>query len=151
MVETISTSMRKELVNCLLSKNYPLSIILDGSSDPNGQHYIIVYFQAIEDYRPVTYFYKLIPTTTDESADGFYRILRGAFHDEEKDLYRHLQKNMAGYGSDGAAVMLGKDNGLAVVLEREMIKRPLYKIHCMAHRLHMLIKNNLLSQIWKKF
>lgn len=85
MVETISKGMHRNIINHMLSISSPVSIILDGSSDSNGQHYLIVYFQAIEDNTPVMYFYKLIPTSTDESAEGLYTCLTDAFKNE--DIY----------------------------------------------------------------
>lgn len=100
-----------------------------------------MYFQAIEEDSPVIYFYKLIPTSTDETAEGFYKSLRNAIVDEERDLFSYLKNNLVGYGSDGASVMLGKYGGLAVVLEREMTRRTLYKVYCMAHKLHLAITN----------
>lgn len=44
MVELISRVMHETMIDKLLSKNSPISIILDGSSDSSGRHYMIVYF-----------------------------------------------------------------------------------------------------------
>lgn len=43
-----------------------------------------------------------------------------------------------GFVSDGANVMMGKNNGL-VALVRNFVNRPIYAVHCMAHRLHLAI------------
>ena len=53
-----------------------------------------------------------------------------------------IKNNMIGFGSDGARVNLGKDNGLAKILSN-WAERDLYKIHCMPHRLELAVKKTL--------
>ena len=55
------------------------------------------------------------------------------------DLYSYLKRNLIGFASDGASVMLGKHNGLIRKLEKNLNKK-LYGIHCMAHRLRLLLR-----------
>lgn len=63
MMESMSALMHKNIMSYVVSKNYPVSIILDGSTDSSEKHYLIVYFQTIEENIPIVYFYKLIPTS----------------------------------------------------------------------------------------
>lgn len=143
MMEVISSVMHKSLIDHLLSKNIPISIIIDGTTDSNAKHTLIVYFQAIEDSSPVVYFYKLIETTSDGTAQGLYKSLSEAIQDEERDLYNYVKRNLVGYASDGEPVMASADNGLIAIIRRDMAENPIYAIHCMAHRLHLAIRRSI--------
>lgn len=72
MVEVMSNLMHENLLKHLISKNSPVTIILDGATDQTKTHKMIVYFLAVEDYTPVMYFYKLIECSLDQSANGFF-------------------------------------------------------------------------------
>lgn len=108
-----------------------------GSSDLQRTHNMIVYFLAVEDHVPIMYFYKLIECSLDQSADGLFKALKNAFVEEEVDFIQYLRNNLIGYISDGAPVMLTK-NGL-VSKFRSFVNRPIYFVHCMAHKLHLAI------------
>ena len=45
------------------------------------------------------------------------------------------EKKMIGFGSDGASVMLGKNNGVAALLKKS--QPSLQAVHCAAHRLDL--------------
>lgn len=53
-----------------------------------------------------------------------------------------MKKNLAGFASDGAAVMTGKRNGLAIKLD-DFVDNKIYPVHCMAHKLLLSIKRGL--------
>lgn len=84
-------------------------------------------------------FYKLVETSADVTARGFFSSIKNAFLAEEKDFYSYFKQNLVGYASDGEAVMSGKSNGLKAIF-REEVKHPVFSIHCMAHRLELVIK-----------
>ena len=97
------------------------------------------------------YFYKLILLEADESAQGLFKALQGAWNEEKHDLIGYLRNNLIGYASDGAAVMLGKNNGLGQVLN-SWTTEDIYTVHCMAHRLHLAIRKGFKSvPYYKKF
>lgn len=145
MMELMSSTMHETFIKHLVSKNLPLSIILDGSTDSSENHFLIVYFQAMEENVPIVYFYKLIEISVDETAAGYFKSLADSFIEEERDLYNHLRHNLIGFASDGAAVMMGKHNGLIKHFQ-DFTNRPIYAIHCMAHRLHLAILRSFKSE-----
>ena len=122
------------LTNLVKYSDIPISTILDSSTDNSGRHYLIVLFQTLEEERPIVYFYRLIHLDMDESADGLCNSLITSIQNENLDLYSYLKRNLIGFASDGASVMLGKHNGLIRKLEKNLNKK-LFGIHCMAHRL----------------
>jgi hypothetical protein len=140
MMEVISQKMHEILLtNLVKNSDIPISIIVDTSTDNSGKHYLIVLFQTAEEERPIVYFYKLVHLGMDETADGLCNSLIRSFQNENIDLYSYLKRNLIGFASDGASVMLGEHNGLIKKLERKLEKK-LYGIHCMAHRLHLLLR-----------
>lgn len=78
MTEFISKTMHKTLIDFLLQKDVPISIIVDGSSDTSRIHYQIVYFQTIENENPVISFYRLLEVHHETSLDLF-KLIRQAW------------------------------------------------------------------------
>lgn len=130
---SISNHMHKTLVENLISQNKPISIIIDGSTDSSQQHFLIIYLECVEKNIPILYFYALIPTSTDESARGFFDCIIQKFDQEDEGFKKYIHENLVGYVSDGAHVMTGSRNGL-IKYFRDFTKRPIYATHCMAHR-----------------
>ena len=144
IIELIGETMHESLVTHLTNKNHPLSIIIDSSTDSGQNHYLIVYFQALENEVPRVYFYKLILLDADESAYGLFESLKKEWTKEKYSFMSHLRKNLIGFASDGAAVMLGKHNGLAKIMN-DWAEETIYTVHCMAHRLHLAMRKAVKS------
>ena len=71
-------------------------------------------FQTMEKHRVVTYFYNLIEIPFDESALGLTTVLVKQL--EKDDLYEPIQRNIVGFISDGASVMIGVKSGMDKLL-----------------------------------
>ena len=82
MVYFISNTMHDALMTYITNSKNPMSIILDSSTDASQHHYLVVYFQSLENYAPVLYFYKLIPLQIDESAAGHFNVLKKQWQEE---------------------------------------------------------------------
>lgn len=139
MVESMSGHMHRLLLSHMLSKNLPFSIIIDGSTDSQETHYLIIYFQILEKDIPVVCFYKLVETSTDSTAQGYLNTIKTAFESEASDFYSYFKRNLVGYASDGEPVMSGATGGLIALLRKET-NHPIIATHCMAHRLELVIK-----------
>lgn len=136
MAELISSTMHNTVIDVMRSKNTPISIIIDGSADVSGYHYLITYFQFVYDNVVYTQFYRLIQTSSDESAEGLFRSIKNSIQDESDDLLSYVKQNLVGFVSDGAAVMVGRYNG---VIQHFFTNKPIFGVHCMAHRLQRVI------------
>lgn len=136
MAECISREMHDIVVRQIVSTNTPISMIVDSVIDVGRKDYIAVYFQAIENNTPTIYFYKLIEVTDMSEPNDQFNVLIKAIKDEPVDLLGHLKSRLVGFSSDAAPVMTNKENGFSAQLNR-FTQRPLYTIHCMAHRLHL--------------
>lgn len=144
IMESMSEYMHKQLVNHMYYNNLPFSIIIDGSTDITNNHYLIIYFQILENNIPIVCFYKLVETTSDVTAKGFFGSIKQALYAEDVDLYGYFKKNLVGYVSDGENVMTGKEGGLISYI-RKQTDHPIYAVHCMAHRIHLAIEKSYAS------
>lgn len=140
MLESMSSYMHRQFINHMLSENLPFSIIIDGSTDISESHYLIVYFQILERNVPSICFYRLIETSSDVTASGYFNSIINAMKSEERNLYDYFRHNLIGYVSDGEHVMTGVAGGLISYI-RKITDNPIFAVHCMAHRLHLAIGN----------
>lgn len=142
MMESISLNMHKFLLQHMLSKQLPFSIIVDGSSDISDFHYLTIHFQILDDNIPVVVFYKLIELSVDVTGAGIYQSMKDAFQSEAVDFFKYFKENLVGYASDGEPTMSGQHNGVIAHIRRD-VQRNIFAIHCMAHRLELSIKHAL--------
>lgn len=138
MTQSMSSYMHRQLLQHMLSKNLPFSIILDGSCDNTDNHYMIIYFQILENNVPSVVFYRLVETSSDVTALGYFNTITEKFKSEESDFYNYFKENLVGYISDGENVMMGENGGL-ISHVRKVAKNPVFAVHCMAHRIHLAI------------
>lgn len=144
MMESMSSLMHKNMINHMLSKNLPFSMIIDGSTDSTESHLLIIYFQILENNVPVVCLYRLLETSSDRTAAGLFKTLKNAMLTEESDLFSYFKRNLVGYAFDGERVMSGYTGGLISHI-RQITDNPIYAVHCMAHRLHLAIQKAFLN------
>ena len=130
MTVFLANSMRKRLLNHLRNTNSPISIILDGTTDYSSQHFIIVYFSAIENNRNQHYFYDLLSVGLEEDSETLKKILFKKFEDD--NILDLIQNNLVGYTSDGAHTMIKLKD-----LIKDELKKDLYFCACYAHKLEL--------------
>ena len=140
MVDVISSSMHKTLLETLKQNNYPCSLIVDTSSSIGLFHYLSVLIQTLEKERPVVYFYKLIEVGQDSTATGLMNAFETSLYQEKIDITGFFKNNLVGFGADGASVNLGPKGGFIVKLKEFAQGRDIYSVWCMPHRLELAIK-----------
>lgn len=92
--QRISQSMSAHMHRQLLQ---PFSIIIDGSCDNTDTHYLIVYFQILENDVPSVVFYRLVETSSDVTALGYFKSLTEVLKSEEIDSYSYFKENLIGF------------------------------------------------------
>ena len=117
----------KSNVDKLVQASPFFSLLIDESTDVSNHENLVVYVKLLNDCKPELHFLENI-NVRDGKAKTITTAIKMLM---EK---RNLDKNkMTGFGSDGASVMTGKNNGVA---KRMKDNSPyLISIHCMAHRL----------------
>lgn len=138
MTTDISNNMHAILIDNLIKSEMPISIIIDDTTDVKNNHYKVVYFQTIEEVNPVIYFYKLIELKSGTGFDGFEAMRLSWEAETKKEFYTYMQNNLIGFASDGASVNLGKKSGIVKYL-KDWVKKPIFAVHCMSHRLELVI------------
>ena len=115
-----------------LKKASFFSIIIDESTDIAVNKHMVVYVRYVDDhFVPKTAFLKNLTINDPKStARVLYQHVRDCLTGEELDVSRVL-----GFGSDGAAVMVGKKGGVAALLRKESPHG--VNIHCVAHRFNL--------------
>ena len=107
MVASISTTMHNRLLDHIRTSPYPISIIVDGSTDVSNNHLLAILIQTLEDDMPMNYYYALIKLETDESAESQTEALIDKL--TKDNIYDAVQNKIISFVSDGASVMTGKN------------------------------------------
>ena len=141
MMEFLSSELHKQMIANLLRDEQPLSLLVDGSNDRNDRHILSVSFVTLSRNKPVTYLYRLLDVSNDQSAEGLLTSIMTAF--EEDNLQHHIKSHLYGYSSDGASVMMNQRNSLDNLLRNELDKREIYSVWCYAHRLQLITSHGL--------
>lgn len=119
---------------CLSLQARFISIIVDGSTDSSVTEQELVYVRSCSGGVISNNFVALVPTEVADAKGIFNAILKAAHTELELDEDA-LFKKTVGLGSDGANVMMGKNNGVAALMK---CKQPcLQAVHCSAHRLEL--------------
>lgn len=139
MTETISSKMHNILIQYIKTKKMPFSILIDTSTDQRNRNYMFIFIRTVENFWPVSYFYRSIHIQSETSSallDSVSNALR------EDGLYDSFTSNCYAIATDGAPVMQGKKGGLAKLLN-DASNNNLYTTHCMAHKLQLAITHSL--------
>jgi hypothetical protein len=134
--ELISQMLKDELTMILQDQQYGL--IIDESTDITAQKTLIVYVRYLCRMTPVTSFLALIPVANGV-ADGIVTTLLSFLKNSKIDSCQ--SSRLVGFASDGASVMTGKSNGVAVQLAKQLNPH-LISVHCSAHRTELVCKDS---------
>ena len=142
-----SRGVGEELLECIAEDIYKsnlkrvsaapmFTLLIDESTDIAVSKHLVVYVRILDDkFQPQTLFLKNV-TITDPKSDSevLFNALSSALHNDDKECDIEL-KNCVGFGSDGAAVMLGNTKGVATRVKD--CSPHAINIHCMAHRFNL--------------
>lgn len=138
MASLLSRHIHTILLKHLIAQKRPVSIIIDRSIGFDRQHYLLVYFMAVETNVPVLYFYSLIPIYGDETASQLFDSVMKKFDSEKLDIKSYIKENLFELVTDGSSLVTKGTNGLAKYF-RNFTNRPLYSIHFLAYKMHLAI------------
>ncbi|XP_063951982.1 zinc finger protein 862-like [Lytechinus pictus] len=107
------------------------SILVDSSTDSSNRDLELMYARYLKNGVPVNVLIGL-QELEHANAPGHFNAIKLAL---EAISFDNWQSSIVALGTDGAAVMIGRERGLATLM-REKVPW-LYNIHCMAHRLEL--------------
>src|SRR5271156_6429839 len=131
--------MHQTLLSHVKEKQYPMSIILDTSSDSANKNYLLIYIRTIENNYPISYFFRCIHVPNETSETHFQKLI-SAF--EVDNLLQTVKDQLYRFTSDGAPVMLGKTGGLAKRVQ-DITTNNFYTMHYLAHKLQLAMGHAL--------
>lgn len=115
------------------------SLIMDGSTDVSVIEQEMVYVRTCQAGEVSVNFVQIV-STPKADADGITASLEKAVNKGLNMTFTDIGKKLVAMGTDGAAVMLGKNNGVTTKV-RESIAPSLLAVHCFAHRLELASKD----------
>ncbi|KAM3871389.1 LOW QUALITY PROTEIN: apoptosis-stimulating of p53 protein 1-like [Diretmus argenteus] len=122
---------REQLLADLKHTRY-ISVMIDGATDSGVLENEIVYIKYFTEERGVVQSFLGIEDVKHAHADGVLSAVQSVF---EKAGLEKWKEKMVFFCADGAAVNMGRKNGVAAKLKEEM--GHLISIHCVAHRLEL--------------
>lgn len=121
----------------ILESNF-FSVISDGTTDASITEDEIVYLRHAKDGQTYLEFVAVVGVVLADAKSITDAIL-SSLSDQLGISTEDVSRKMVGVGSDGASVMLGKNNGVATKLRA--INPELQAVHCTAHRLELAYKD----------
>ena len=138
-INMIAEVERKHLADLVQNAKF-ISLISDGTTDMSITEAEIVYVRFANE-GTVTSQFVAIQNLPKADAQAISKAIIEAIQ-----IYIDVddwEKKLVGFGSDGAAVMLGKKSGVAALLKKQ--QPCLQAVHCCAHRLELAYKDALKS------
>ena len=126
LLQSLSTSIEEDIVSSLKSSPY-FALITDETTDISVLKQLVLVCRYSTSSGIKTSYFQItdIPNGT---ADTIETALLQALREKEIDISR-----LRGFGSDGAAVMVGSRNGVATKLKGHIPR--IVSVHCINHRL----------------
>jgi len=126
MQQSIYTVLQKEM-DMLVQGSPFASLLIDESTAISTTENLIMYIKLLNNFNPDTLLWGNIHIPNGQAATVTQIVndILASCHVDEKKF--------VGFGSEGAPVMTGKNNGVATRLKR--VNPFLISIHCMAHKL----------------
>ncbi|XP_014675882.1 PREDICTED: zinc finger protein 862-like [Priapulus caudatus] len=135
-IDAIASVEMEHLKDKLLETNF-VSILSDGTTDVSVQENEIFYIRMCIKGTITVHFLKCAIVPKGDALTIFRAMKRSV---EATSLeWEDVRKKIVGMGSDGAAVMLGINNGVAALLRQEQPCS--IAIHCYAHKLELAYKD----------
>jgi hypothetical protein len=137
IIEHISSEMKGKLMKYLIENKPPIAVLVDESTSLSKKSCLVVYIRCCTEVQaePVTFFLDLVELV-DMSAAGIATALLQCL--EVNGLTEQVLSDcFICFASDGASVMLGKNNGVCAILKEKFPR--LIGWHCLNHRLELSV------------
>lgn len=113
IIDHIATKMREQLVKNIIDCNAKFSVLIDESTTLSSKTNMVVYIKsAISNEDPIFMFLDLVELDNQLAVNIVDKILGCLYKCGLNETF--LQKNWVSFVSDGASVLLGKKNGVAI-------------------------------------
>ena len=129
----LSTKIKSDLMKEVCMSLY-IGIMLDESTDVSSTQYLVVNIRYLFKNEVKEKFCALLELNKAD-ADGILSVLLGFLTE------CHLVDKVAAISTDGAAVMMGKENGVAIKLKEYTQNKNIIINHCLSYRVNLGAKD----------
>lgn len=137
-ISQIAKVLRSDLISELKDASC-VTLLLDGSADSGSVEELILYVRFVRKFKIKETFLSLTPLESG-SAAGYMEALEKEL--EKLGISEWLSgSKLVGIGTDGAASLLGAQNGLIHNIRQKV--RHIVAVHCIAHRLQLSVLSSV--------
>lgn len=138
MVKMISNEMRDVIVKDIIKNNSKIVVLVDESTSLGRKACMNIFLKTVVNGSEPFFLFLDLVELESKKADGLVQTILATL---EKYGFSEdwLAINFIGFISDGANVLLGKHNGVAVQLQRKFPS--IFILHCMSHRLELAVSD----------
>lgn len=132
-VTIIGEYLESELVNVIKDSAY-LGIMVDESTDLSVRKNLVIYVNVLDSVGNLNSYFSQIAEMKECDAPALTEAIIEYLENKGIDISK-----VAGLGSDGAGVMVGRHNGVGAILKR--LNPFMLSMHCVAHKLALASEN----------
>ena len=121
-----------EKLGCDLQNSQFITVMCDESTDTTVLKKLCIYLRYMRNYEPVTSFVENVQIDSG-TADAIYDKIKACLK-----KYKVGDRQVIGFGSDGASVMTGSKAGVAAHMKKH-VNSYIEGVHCIAHRLALVM------------
>ncbi|XP_077977576.1 zinc finger protein 862-like [Glandiceps talaboti] len=132
-IQVIADTMKEDLREIVEQSTF-LSTMCDGSTDTAVNENELMYVRIIQGGLPQNKFLS-IQAVENAHAEGVLQSIDKGFQQGLGLNGQQWRMKSVGFGADGASVMMGRKNGVAALIKRDVPY--LIEMHCVAHRLEL--------------
>ncbi|XP_035711928.1 uncharacterized protein LOC118437188 [Folsomia candida] len=139
MISFMAQEIKSSVVSYLIEKNRPFSLMMDGTSDLQNRHLIVIFIQTHEGNRPQTYLWRLGEMKGGSTAQDYINLIDTYVKQETIEFQSYFMRRMVSLITDGENTMKKFHRDFDQYYKKksyngEVIK--LVHILCLAHKLN---------------
>ncbi|XP_075053943.1 E3 SUMO-protein ligase KIAA1586-like [Mixophyes fleayi] len=139
IVDFIAKEIKKEIFTKITAKDKKICLIIDEASTISCKPVIILFLKVEDSVSSPTIFVELVELEKQDAETICSSVLESLHKIGLTKNY--LQKNLIGFCSDGASVMLGRKSGVSTRITKDFPNIIIW--HCLNHRLQLVLDDSI--------
>ncbi|XP_075040070.1 E3 SUMO-protein ligase KIAA1586-like [Mixophyes fleayi] len=142
IVDFIAKEIKKEIFSKITAKDKKICLIIDEASTISCKPVIILLLKVEDSVSSPTIFVELVELEKQDAETICSSVLESLHKiGLTKNYLQKLQKNLIGFCSDGASVMLGRKSGVSTRITKDFPNIIIW--HCLNHRLQLVLDDSI--------
>uniref|UniRef100_A0A8C6V7V3 E3 SUMO-protein ligase KIAA1586-like n=1 Tax=Naja naja TaxID=35670 RepID=A0A8C6V7V3_NAJNA len=139
VVDFIAKEIKKEIFTKIIENNLKICLIIDEVPTILCKPVVIVFLKVEDSVTSPTIFVELVELEKQDTDTIFSSVMESLNNIGFTKNY--LEKNLIGFCSDGASIMLGRKSGVSTRIAKEFPNIVIW--HCLNHRLHLGLDDSI--------